>query len=123
LSKSQKGKSVTKDKLIDMEVIDGNGNIVGTVKDVAFTVGKMGISLSLESKSGEPQEIEWDDIQAIGDFIVLKPQKEATASASTSVASSSPGTVSQTICQTCKEPLSYIQQYQRWYCYKCKKYV
>lgn len=116
MSKSQKGKSVTKDKLLDMEVIDGNGNIVGTVKDVAFTVGKTGISLNLENKAGEPQEIEWDDIQAIGDFIVLKPQKEAVTSASAA-------TVSQTICQTCKEPLSYIEQYQRWYCYKCKKYV
>jgi sporulation protein YlmC with PRC-barrel domain len=122
LSKSQKGKSVTKDRLLDMEVIDGNGNIVGTVKDVAFTVGKMGISLSIENKAGEPQEVEWEDIQAIGDFIVLKPQREAVASAPTS-ASSTTGTVSQTICQTCKEPLSYIQQYQRWYCYKCKKYV
>ena len=101
-----------------MEVIDGNGNIVGTVKDVAFTVGKMGISLSIENKAGEPVEIEWEDIQAIGDFIVLKPLKEAVASASSSSA-----TVSQTICQTCKEPLSYIQQYQRWYCYRCKKYV
>ena len=26
-------------------------------------------------------------------------------------------------CPTCGEPLSYIQQYQRWYCYKEKKYV
>lgn len=103
-----------------MEVIDGNGNIVGTVKDVAFTVGKMGISLSIENKAGEPVEIEWEDIQAIGDFIVLKPQKEPVASAA---ASSSSATASQTICQTCKEPLSYIPQYQRWYCYKCKKYV
>ncbi len=120
MSKSQKGKSVTKDRLIDMEVIDGEGNIVGTVKDVAFTVGKMGISLSLENKAGEPQEVAWDDIHAIGDFIVLKPQKQATASTS---ATSSAATVSQTVCQTCRKPLTYIQQYQRWYCYECKKYV
>jgi hypothetical protein len=27
------------------------------------------------------------------------------------------------VCPTCGNPLSYIQQYQRWYCYKDKKYV
>jgi hypothetical protein len=26
-------------------------------------------------------------------------------------------------CPTCGSPLSYIQQYQRWYCYKEQKYV
>jgi hypothetical protein len=26
-------------------------------------------------------------------------------------------------CPTCGGPLTYIDQYQRWYCYKCKKYV
>lgn len=26
-------------------------------------------------------------------------------------------------CPFCGQPLSYIQQYQRWYCYNCKRYV
>jgi len=26
-------------------------------------------------------------------------------------------------CPTCGQPLAYIQQYNRWYCSKCKKYV
>jgi tetratricopeptide (TPR) repeat protein len=29
----------------------------------------------------------------------------------------------QPLCPSCREPLSYIQQYQRWYCYKCQKYT
>jgi len=29
----------------------------------------------------------------------------------------------QPLCPTCREPLSYIQQYERWYCYKCQKYA
>jgi tetratricopeptide (TPR) repeat protein len=29
----------------------------------------------------------------------------------------------QPLCPTCRGPLSYIQQYQRWYCYKCQKYA
>jgi hypothetical protein len=27
------------------------------------------------------------------------------------------------VCPTCGGPLTYIPQYQRWYCYKCKKYA
>ncbi len=27
------------------------------------------------------------------------------------------------VCPTCGGPLTYIQQYQRWYCNKCKKYA
>jgi len=26
-------------------------------------------------------------------------------------------------CPTCGGPLTYVEQYQRWYCYKCKKYA
>jgi hypothetical protein len=26
-------------------------------------------------------------------------------------------------CSDCGGPLTYIEQYQRWYCYKCKKYA
>lgn len=25
-------------------------------------------------------------------------------------------------CPTCSQPLAFIQQYGRWYCYHCKKY-
>ena len=104
MAKPQRESSVSRDKLVGMTVIDGKGNLVGTVKDIGFTVGKAGISLSVETKAGEVQEISWDEIQGAGDFVVLKPPAQPT-------------------CPTCKGPLSYVQQYQRWYCYKCQKYV
>ena len=110
MAKPQKEKSVTKDRLIGMKVIDADGNIVGTVKDVGFTVGKAGISLSVEDKDGEIRDIAWENIQGAGDFVLLKPAAQAAQPA-------------QPTCPTCKGPLSYIQQYQRWYCYNCKKYV
>jgi sporulation protein YlmC with PRC-barrel domain len=114
LSKPQKEKSVTKDKLIGIKVIDGDGNLAGTVKEVAFTVGKAGISLSVENKSGENQEIPWEEIQAVGDFVILKSSKPA---------STQPPQETAHVCPTCKGPLNYIKEYQRWYCYKCQKYV
>lgn len=111
-------KAVTRDMIIGMQVIDSEGFLVGTVKDVAFMIGKTGISLSVESKKGETRNIAWEEIQAVGDYILLKPPVQ---SAATTVAPQAQQV--QNICPTCKGPLSYIKQYQRWYCYKCQKYV
>jgi sporulation protein YlmC with PRC-barrel domain len=122
LAKSQKEKSVTKDRLIGMKVIDGEGNLVGTVKDVGFTVGKPGISLSVEDKAGEIQDVPWENIQGAGDFVILKPET-GTQTVTPAPTLAQPAQQAQPTCPTCKGPLSLIQQYQRWYCYKCQKYV
>ncbi|MGD0028459.1 MAG: PRC-barrel domain-containing protein [Candidatus Bathyarchaeia archaeon] len=113
-------KAMTKDRLIGMQVIDSEGNGSGTVQDIAFTVGKVGMTLIVESKKGETREIPWEDIQAAGDFVILKPQTGQTLSFGTQPVGQQPQTP---ICPTCGGPLTYIQQYQRWYCYKDKKYV
>ena len=111
---TEQEKAVTKDKLTGMQVIDAQGHLLGTVKDVAFTIGKAGISLCVENTKGESRNIAWEEVQAVGDFIVLKPITQAVAQ---------PEQKTQQVCPTCKGPLSFIQQYQRWYCYKCQKYI
>lgn len=116
MAKTQKEKSVTKDRLAGMTVVDGTGTIIGTVKDIGFTVGKTGISLSVEDKNGDLQEIPWDEVQGAGDFVVLKVVTPAATS--TTSATTVPGR-----CPICGGPLTYIPQYQRWYCYKDQKYV
>jgi len=113
-------KAVTKDKLVGMQVVDGEGNLSGTVQDVAFTVGKLGMTLIVQNKKGETKEIQWEDIQAAGDFVILKPstgQAQPLGVQATGQQAQTP------TCPTCGGPLTYIQQYQRWYCYKDKKYV
>lgn len=124
-------KPLTRDALISMQVIDAKGHIVGTVKDVIFEVGKTGISLLVEKEEGETQTVGWGDIQAACDFIILKPAPGAqTVTAaqpeqetkkvemtSAKVNSSKP------LCPTCNQPLTWIPQYKRWYCYNEKKYV
>lgn len=77
MSKSQKDKTVTKDKLIGMKVISAEGKLVGTVKDVGFTIGKAGVSLTVEDIDGETQDIAWESIQGALDFVVLKPTQVA----------------------------------------------
>ena len=125
MSKPQKEKSVTKDKLIGMKVIDENGNLVGTVKDVGFTVGRAGISLSVENADGDVQDFTWDSIQGAGDFVVLKPAAAMPAAQSAPMAqpAAQAPQPAQPLCPTCNQPLTFIQQYQRWYCYNEKKYV
>jgi len=119
---------MTKDRLIGMQVIDSDGNNAGTVQDIAFTVGKMSMTLIVETKKGETREVPWEEIQAAGDYILLTPrasQAQAGPPQALGPQTTTPQPQqSQTpTCPTCGGPLTYIQQYQRWYCYKDKKYV
>jgi sporulation protein YlmC with PRC-barrel domain len=124
-------KPLTRDALTSMQVIDAKGRLVGKVKDVAFSVGKMGISLTVETEDGEIQSIEWEDVQAAADFIILKPVQQQAAQPTyqaqqpvqTAAAQPAQQQSTQPMCQTCGRPLTWIPQYQRWYCYNDKKYV
>jgi sporulation protein YlmC with PRC-barrel domain/ribosomal protein L34E len=127
-------KPLTKDALVSMQVIDSRGRLVGKVKDVAFVVGQLGISLSVENENGETQSVPWQDIQAASDFILLKPpqknvnlegvfkeeQAEQTAQTQQTIPKKQ---ASKPLCPTCNKPLTWIPQYSRWYCYNDKKYV
>ncbi|MGB9676680.1 MAG: hypothetical protein ACPL0C_05790 [Candidatus Bathyarchaeales archaeon] len=53
MSKQEKG--VTKDTLIGMQVIDAEGHLVGTVKDVAFIVGKLVCHFTLKAKKAKAE--------------------------------------------------------------------
>ena len=133
-------KPLTKDALVSMQVIDSKGRLVGKVKDVAFVVGQVGISLSVENENGETQSVSWQDIQAASDFILLKPQpqginqvqstkkedlEEALQEDQTKLTqqTTSKKQSAKPLCPTCNQPLAWIPQYKRWYCYNDKKYV
>jgi sporulation protein YlmC with PRC-barrel domain len=115
-------KPLTRDALISMQVINAKGQLLGKVKDVAFAVGKLGISLTVENKAGESQNVAWEDVQAASDFIILKAQQQQTVAQTQAVQTDQPQST-QPLCPTCGKPLTWIPQYQRWYCYNDKKYV
>jgi sporulation protein YlmC with PRC-barrel domain len=122
-------KPLTRDALVSMQVIDAKGRLVGKVKDLAFSVGKNGIALTVEGENGEIQNVAWEDVQAAADFIILKPVAQAAYTQQTAQATSQPAQTqtaqqsTQPTCPTCGRPLTWIPQYQRWYCYNDKKYV
>ena len=94
-------KPLTRDALVSMQVIDAKGRLLGKVKDVAFAIGKNGISLSVEGEDGQIQNVAWDEVQAASDYVILKPvaqvayqqsyqpQQSCTTSSSRSASSAS----------------------------------
>jgi len=127
-------KPLTRDALVSMQVIDSKGQLVGKVKDLVFAVGKAGIALSVENENGETKTISWDEVQAASDFIILKPVAQTAyqpqqqqsvyhPQATQTVAQPAQQQSTQPLCPTCSQPLTWIPQYQRWYCYNDKKYV
>jgi sporulation protein YlmC with PRC-barrel domain len=120
-----------------MQVIDSNGQLVGKVADIAFEVGKTGVSLAVETKSGETKIVEWSEVQAASDFIILnaqfsqsqsisqtKPQQQITHPQETTQQPKQILAKQKTppLCPTCNKPLKWIPQYKRYYCYDDKKY-
>jgi sporulation protein YlmC with PRC-barrel domain len=125
-------KPLTRDALVSMQVIDAKGHLVGKVKDVAFAIGQNGISITVESDDGEIKNIAWQDVQAASDFIILKPvaaqptyqqQTYQQPAAHAQPVQQQPAAQAQPLCPTCGKPLTWIPQYQRWYCYNDKKYA
>ncbi len=118
-------KPLTRDSLVSMEVIDAKGRLLGKVKDVAFAVGKNGISLTVENDAGEVSNVAWEEVQAASDFIILKPTAQATYQPQQAAAQPVQRQSAQSapLCPTCGKPLTWIPQYQRWYCYNDKKYA
>lgn len=123
---SQNGKEdYNEGKVVGMQVVDGDARLIGVVKDVSFAVGESRMYLVVELKDGKIQEFPWEDIQAAGDFVLLrpKPKIEAVTPTPTVTPTQAPAAQAQTLCPTCGKPLTYIQQYKRWYCYNEQKYV
>jgi sporulation protein YlmC with PRC-barrel domain len=120
-------KPLTRDALISMQVIDAKGHLIGKVKDVAFAIGKNGISLTVESDAGDVKNVAWEEVQAASDYIILKPVQAVVQQTYQPVQQQTvqPAVQAQAapLCQTCGKPLTWIPQYQRWYCYNDKKYA
>ena len=134
---AQARKPLTRDSLVSMQVIDSNGQLVGKVADIAFEVGKTGVSLAVETQKGETKIVEWSEVQAASDFIILKAdfsqsqsitqtqtQQQTTQQQETTQQPKQILTKQKTppLCPTCNKPLKWIPQYKRYYCYDDKKY-
>ncbi|MCS7126179.1 MAG: PRC-barrel domain-containing protein [Aigarchaeota archaeon] len=131
---------IPRGKLIGMQVYNPNGTFIGTVQDIALPLGGGEMGIQILTRAQTTYTIEWSKISAVGDIIILKENIELPAPAATTV---TPQTVTpvkeekgkldvitgvfkrkeKPSCPTCGKPLTYIEQYKRWYCYNCSRYV
>lgn len=139
---------IPRGKLIGMQVYNPDGTLVGTVQDIALPLGGGEMGILILTKAQTTETIQWSKVSAVGDIIILKEKIEVKAPGlesmpQTAPQSWGPSTPAQSkeekkgfgvitsifkrgekpACPTCGKPLTYIEQYKRWYCYNCSKYV
>lgn len=118
-------KTVGRSKILGMQVYGPDAVFIGTVKDVEFTLGEGKPFLAVETRYHTLIKIEWDKVSAVEDIVLLKeaikietpPTTEALTQPITKVAQE------KAICPSCGKQATWIQQYKRWYCYNCRKYL
>lgn len=132
----------SRSKLVGKQVYNPNGTLVGTVQDVVLPVGEGEISLQVLSKYRTNEVVQWTDIGAAADILILKkaiqlkvPTIEEAANLVQPVQPAESGGMLSRItgksgkpesaqkCPTCGGNLRWIKQYKRWYCDSDKKYV
>ncbi|MDW8021560.1 MAG: PRC-barrel domain-containing protein [Nitrososphaerota archaeon] len=135
---------IPRGKLIGMQVYNPDGTFVGTVQDIALPLGGGEMGLLISTRAQTTETIQWSKISAVGDIIILKEKLEIKAPpaeiAPTYPISTTPPVVKEErkglgaitgifrkgekpTCSTCGKPLTYVEQYRRWYCYNCGKYA
>lgn len=67
---------IPREKLVGMQVVDTTGSIIGSVKDLAVTVGEGRIALIVTTSAGSETEISWKDVQAVKDVVLLAKSVE-----------------------------------------------
>jgi len=72
-------KLLSRDKIVGKQVIDSNGTILGTVKDITFDLAQSKMSITIADEKGKETEVSSDDVSAVGDVVLLKRPREAEA--------------------------------------------
>jgi sporulation protein YlmC with PRC-barrel domain len=126
-----------------MQVYNPNGVFVGSIQDVDLPVGEGEISVQVLTKYRAIENVKWSNVGPVGDIVILKsaielkapavPQ-QPTPSVPSPMAPPAPeqkGFFSRVRgksggpqkCPTCGADLTWVEQYQRWYCSKESKYA
>jgi len=108
--------------MVGKQVYNPNGTIVGNVVDIGLVPGQKEITLQVKTAGGTVIDVKWDEVGAVGDVIILSKEKEVPR-VEVKPTPAATGAAAAQNCPTCGKPATWIAQYQRWYCYPCKKYL
>ena len=64
-------KYLSRDKIVGKDVIDSNAIVIGNVKDIALDLDSKNIALTVLTKTGEDITIDGEDINVVGDVVLL----------------------------------------------------
>jgi sporulation protein YlmC with PRC-barrel domain len=135
--------SIGRLQLLNKKVYTQDAEYVGTVVDIGFTIGEGKPILVVDKGDGKAIEIAWSNVAAAKDIVLLvgefdpsqakeakiKSQEDTvekvtqTETVKTGIFSGLTRGGKGVTCPTCGKQAKYISQYNRWYCYKCGKYV
>ena len=122
--------TATKADLVGKAVYNPDAGLVGEVVDLGFQLGQ-GAPILILKANGSTYELPWERIGAAKEILLAK---EAIDLSSLKVVQQAPQALPQQggavasvredrYCTSCGKKASWIQEYQRFYCYKCKRYV
>jgi sporulation protein YlmC with PRC-barrel domain len=128
------GGAIPRNSLIGMQVYMPNAKYVGAIKDLTFVPGETKATLIVEARPGNSIEVDWMDVKAVGDIILLKKELEnielmpvhvpaQTEDIDPKPPSKPSKNEEQINCPDCSKPAVWIEKYSRWYCSNCKKYI
>ena len=113
-------------------VYNPDASFVGEVIDFGLSVGVVSPSLILKGADGSTLDIPWEKIGQAKDIILTKEIIDVSAhrkidveQVQTQPVQPQPAQQAQAarFCIKCGNPLTWIQQYHRYYCYNCKTYI
>lgn len=105
MSKTEKKSYLPSQKFLGKEVIDVKGALVGSVKDLAVSVGELDLALVVMTKAAAEIQVPWSEIQSIEDVVLLNRVVELpkVPEPPTVIPTSIPSGSSTTIeCSSCK---------------------
>jgi sporulation protein YlmC with PRC-barrel domain len=105
---------ITMSDLKGKNVYTSDARKIGEIVDFGFKIGELAPYLIVKTPSGKKLEIPWSEIAAARDIVLVKPSFNVPEDLLK---------VEQKICPYCGRPATWIEQYQRWYCYHCKRYI
>ena len=68
---------LSREKIVGKQVIDENGIIVGTVKDITFDLPRGKMSITMADDKGKETDISSDNVSAVGDVVLLAGPENA----------------------------------------------
>ena len=116
------------------KVYSTDASFLGEVVDLGLTIGVVEPSLIVRKDQGALAfELPWDKVAFVKDIILTKEGFDFSTckqiqlgqpaqKAAQPVQQQQGGESITKFCTTCGNRLSWIKEYSRYYCYKCKKY-